>query len=70
MWAQSWYPSVQLNPSPRARWRQGLLVHVLEVLDDDVGVEFGRHHCNLRWSGQVRSGQVRSGLLRGRSLGP
>jgi hypothetical protein len=23
-------------------------VHILEVLDDDLGVEFGRHHRNVR----------------------
>ncbi len=23
-------------------------MHVLEVLDDDLGVEFGRHPCNVR----------------------
>ena len=22
-------------------------MHILEVLDDDLGVEFGRHHCNV-----------------------
>ena len=23
-------------------------MHILEVLDDDLGVEFGRHHCDVR----------------------
>ncbi len=38
---------VQVHPFSRSRGREGLLLHVLEVLDD-LGVEFGRHHCNVR----------------------
>jgi hypothetical protein len=36
----------QFHPSPRTRGCQweGFLVHILEVLDDDLYVEFGRHH--------------------------
>ncbi len=56
--ARAWSPALQTGPvlilqfhpseSPRPRGRKGFLVHVLEVLDDDLGVEFGRHHCNVR----------------------
>ena len=54
--ARAWPPALQagpvlirqFHPSPRARGREGLLMHILEVLDDDLGVEFGRHHCNVR----------------------
>ncbi len=31
----------QFHPSPRTRGREEFLVHILEVLDDDLGVEFG-----------------------------
>jgi len=54
--ARAWSPALQtgpvlirqFHPSPRPRGWEGLLVHILEVLDDDLGVEFGRHHCNVR----------------------
>ncbi len=31
----------QFHPSPRTRGREGFLVHILEVLDDDRFVRFG-----------------------------
>jgi hypothetical protein len=56
--ARAWSPALprqtgpvlilQFHPSPRPRGRKELLVNVLEVPDDDLGVEFGRHHCNVR----------------------
>ncbi len=50
--ARAWSPALQtgpvlilqLHPSPRPRGWEGFPVHILEVLDDDLGVEFGRHH--------------------------
>jgi hypothetical protein len=53
--ARAWSPALQtgpvlilqLRPSPRPRGWEGFLVHIL-VLDGDLGVEFGRHHCNVR----------------------
>ena len=46
--ARAWSPALQtgpvlilqFHPSPRPRGREGFLVHVLEVLDDDLGVSF------------------------------
>jgi hypothetical protein len=54
--SRAWSPALQadpvlirqFHPSPRPRGWEGFLVHILEVLDDDLGVEFGRHHCNVR----------------------
>ncbi len=49
--ARAWSPALQtgpvlirqFHPSPRPRGWEGFLVHIPEVRDDDLGVEFGRH---------------------------
>ena len=54
--ARAWSPALQagpvlirqFHPSPRPRGWEGLLVHILEVLDDDLGVELSPNHGYVR----------------------